>query len=947
MALDWKKSKAYQNIRSNQSNVKVRDTKTANQPKISNDFRDSSAYQNVKKVPIKPDITIPSLNKDEVKIATRNWEALSKLERKGIKEKIDIANTYGINVPEEIRNVIKPKTGIFSGGAMRDFFDAMGIPIYGVAGFFKGTAGSGKKLKGQYVGNPLGALGAILKEGVKNIPKGIKERASFMDEELYGGMADKAKTPLGKAIYKTVGFASDIALDPSNALFGILGKVAGVGKDALAIAGSKLLKSKITPKILEKIINEGMNVIGKNFIYLYGVPEKAKAALKNITREKNLQKAEQIGKAESALKEFNLAERKRIGQVMKGGLTNNAKVQEATNQLRDIFKTVGKQLVDEGLLDADTYISNINKYFPRLYSKFELEDLSKIKTTFKKSKFDVKAKELMKRNDIPEEVRLAMGEIFDAKYPTLEAIDSLNNSIANAKFFNYIAKNYAKSADEIAGLGLKGWKQLPESSRFKTSLAKLQGKYVPEGLHNLLVDITKQEGNWAKNARKTTQAFKYGKVILSPPTHIRNVLSNILLNDITGVPFYRADVYVQGLYSLSKGKGNKFFDEAYKVSGAFADSDFVANELTTLARKGLEESSSFAGKTLEETKKMIDSAAKLYQKEEQAAKMSAFIYFRKAGKDAKEAWELAKSATFDYSEVTPFIRNLRNSVVGVPFITFTYKATPKIIKTALTAPKKLNKFPKLERYFEEQFADMPDSERKKVKSILNMQFEDNRYLTLPFKDKNGRQAYLDMAYFYPLGDLLSGRYFKSLAEGDPSVLSPFAQAVIALSKNEDYFGRPIFSEGDTSSTKIRDMGNYLYTLFAPSMSPPIPGITNTKLQDRIQNVKGGNSGIQNIPKPLRGGGYIAQQIMKTAYREPDYLGRRLPAWASLAGIFGLKIKMINPKEEEFYASKDASKKLEKQLTNYGALKQSVRETKTQKYNRIKKIKENNAIQENK
>ena len=252
MALDWKKSKAYQNIRSNQSNVKVRDTKTANQPKISNDFRDSSAYQNVKKVPIKPDITIPSLNKDEVKIATRNWEALSKLERKGIKEKIDIANTYGINVPEEIRNVIKPKTGIFSGGAMRDFFDAMGIPIYGVAGFFKGTAGSGKKLKGQYVGNPLGALGAILKEGVKNIPKGIKERASFMDEELYGGMADKAKTPLGKAIYKTVGFASDIALDPSNALFGILGKVAGVGKDALAIAGSKLLKSKITPKIDRK-----------------------------------------------------------------------------------------------------------------------------------------------------------------------------------------------------------------------------------------------------------------------------------------------------------------------------------------------------------------------------------------------------------------------------------------------------------------------------------------------------------------------------------------------------------------------------------------------------------------------------------------------------------------------------------------------------------------------
>ena len=58
------------------------------------------------------------------------------------------------------------------------------------------------------------------------------------------------------------------------------------------------------------------------------------------------------------------------------------------------------------------------------------------------------------------------------------------------------------------------------------------------------------------------------------------------------------------------------------------------------------------------------------------AKLTAYIYQREVKNlNPEDAWKAAESATFNYAQVTPLIRKLRTSIWGMPFITFTYKAT--------------------------------------------------------------------------------------------------------------------------------------------------------------------------------------------------------------------------------------------------------------------------------
>ena len=92
---------------------------------------------------------------------------------------------------------------------------------------------------------------------------------------------------------------------------------------------------------------------------------------------------------------------------------------------------------------------------------------------------------------------------------------------------------------------------------------------------------------------------------------------------------------------------------------------------------------------------IVDKLSNIYQKEEEFAKLAQYIFQRKKGLVAEEDWKVAERATFNYAQVTPFIRRLRESIFGYPFITFSYKVTPQVAKTLVTKPTRISNIGKI------------------------------------------------------------------------------------------------------------------------------------------------------------------------------------------------------------------------------------------------------------
>jgi len=57
-----------------------------------------------------------------------------------------------------------------------------------------------------------------------------------------------------------------------------------------------------------------------------------------------------------------------------------------------------------------------------------------------------------------------------------------------------------------------------------------------------------------KGLGKLVGSWKFGKVILNPAGHIRNLFSNVILNSWEGLSPHRVDIYKESLDELAKLK---------------------------------------------------------------------------------------------------------------------------------------------------------------------------------------------------------------------------------------------------------------------------------------------------------------------------------------------------------------------------------------------------------
>ena len=92
--------------------------------------------------------------------------------------------------------------------------------------------------------------------------------------------------------------------------------------------------------------------------------------------------------------------------------------------------------------------------------------------------------------------------------------------VERAKFFKTVATNWSKDIIE------DGFSKLPDVK----TLGELAGKAVPTPIFDDIQEITRSKSEIEQGLGKIVAGFKFGKVVMNPATHARNVMSNEVLN---------------------------------------------------------------------------------------------------------------------------------------------------------------------------------------------------------------------------------------------------------------------------------------------------------------------------------------------------------------------------------------------------------------------------------
>ena len=675
---------------------------------------------------------------------------------------------------------------IFSGGFISDIFDVLNAFQYGTVGLAQG----------------------------KTFAQGVNERSSFTDTLKDKGVAGIVG-----------GIVLDIAFDPLTyiAPTTVVRKIPFATK---LLGGAKNLAfGKKVTKTIEGTENtyeavEGGTRAGKylasKVVYMQGADpifrETFERSTKNIAV--TTQSLADLGKSISKLEPSTakkLLTRDETGRFVRTNL-NDLKGKLKPKELEPIIRiygkidNLGKEAVDLGLLSQAKYEENIGQYIKNAYTEYE--------QVAGKGVFGTKPagiKGIKNRvDDLSPEKMAELGQIDNPAYLLFKSAFDLTRDVENAKLLRAVSQKFGTDVAQ------EGFTKIGTGKKW----GELAGKYVPDHMASYLNEVI--EPAQSTLAKNLVANFKFFKVVMNPGTHARNIVSNKILNywKLGMNPLDPRVVAsdIEAVKEIAKGTG-KWTEEARPLG--YNLNTFASQEMKTLLDSP---EAMLWGKTQKGWAATKQKLGDIYQGEENWAKLSAYIYNRKKGIVPEEAWKAAESATFNYAQVTPFVRKLRESLFGFPFITFTVKSTPVALETMVKNPGRISVIGKIKQGIE-NLADIKETDRERASEPAWV--KDGFYIKLPIKDSKGRSAYFDLTYILPFGDLVAGNFFErgqNMQTGMPENYvtssmkkSPFIQTVGNLYKNQNFYGNSIFKESDSSDKQLKDIMTYLTKSYVPPL----------------------------------------------------------------------------------------------------------------------------------
>ncbi len=714
-----------------------------------------------------------------------------------------LANEVGMG--EQAQKIITEKgeqtDRFFSGGIISDVFDAINVLQYGVVGVLKG----------------------------KSFLEGIQTRESFAKKDALGEFGIPGTI---------MGIAMDIAVDPFTyiAPWTVLKHVPGL--KAIGSAGVKAAsKTKAAQWALRKFVFMGGQDKVFKEMFIKGMHDIAGGQAKAMRLLKPLAALDEP--ARKALKVAREAGdlSKLTPEIRAAALPAYKFMDEMTNKLVDIGMLSPEKAVD--ILGEGTYL-------PRLLEMFENPTKKTAAAWGRSSRAGSQAlNRLRKKKELPDELLDFYKEIMDGGYVTAKGMVQMNELVAKGTMFHNISKTThlaSKAAQE-------GFTQLPKSK----GLGALSEMWVQGPAAEYINEMIKPRttGIW----RKIIAGFKFGKVILNPATHARNMMSNLVLNGMEGMSIANPRTWKSygraSKQMATKGDWLQALTEKYGVG-----MDGMASQEIMSIFKG-KEAVSMGKKAKVSFSKLMQKPADLYQNEELFSKTAAFMHHAESlGADTvaklddladvrmlkkmelpagltigEAASRVAERATFNYAQVSPFVRHMREAVWGMPFITFSAKATPQVAKTLVKHPARLSWIGKVKNSIEQ----MSDIEKTDAERAAEPQWiKDGFYVKLPMSDKHGRSAYFDLTYIIPFGDLVSGQLFERQIDRETGLPESMAESVLKkapvlnliseISKNQDFYGNKIWKAGDKQDKQMLDLFRHVSkTYLPPLVGDQIPG----------------------------------------------------------------------------------------------------------------------------
>jgi hypothetical protein len=369
--------------------------------------------------------------------------------------------------------------------------------------------------------------------------------------------------------------------------------------------------------------------------------------------------------------------------------------------------------------------------------------------------------------------------------------------------------------------------------------------------------------------QKLMSAFKVGKVALNPPTIIRNVGSNIVQQNMSGVPLWEMPKHLgralQHMYKKDAVWGQARRHGIFKTNWGQAEIGEILGDLKKLEKKpypdllaGLQKIAEQYGK-VDDFFKMAKFAERVRRSQiketpsgfsaivnegftltdKKLKSLGDFTTRKKAQKSvyANAALEAQKWG-MDYSLTSPAIKVARANVA--PFITYQYKILPLILETAKKRPWVYAKYAAIPWMATQALLEkegITDEEWEELKKDLPLYLKNSgTAMPIPWKSPEGNVQWINYEYFMPFGNAWQfatdipnygavspegtgpGDFLRAVGIGNPIVDTVYGSLMMAKGTDppvDTFTKKPVYNRLDDPSTKLKKTMYWLYTKWAP------------------------------------------------------------------------------------------------------------------------------------
>jgi hypothetical protein len=438
----------------------------------------------------------------------------------------------------------------------------------------------------------------------------------------------------------------------------------------------------------------------------------------------------------------------------------------------------------------------------------------------------------LKRTDLPTSIRSSLGEVVDAGEVAFRSMNDLARDVETAKLFQTInnMKNVVKSRKEWKKLAenpafdARKWEAVPTTANSRYGM--LEGKFINRDVFLELKSFIDPVQMPSPVLREAMSLWKFGKVAARPSTHFRNMMSNVVLNHIGGMPMWSPRAlanYEKAFEIVAFPERNKQLWNELRELGVFTGT-FGQEELRHIRSinfKGVKGIGDFAGRF---ARKVSGKASRLYTLEEHWAKAAKYLHNRGKGMTEIAAAEDAIKSTFHYGEVTPFIRRMRTSPWGFPFATFSYKALPYIMDTTIRAPWRIGGLMMglwAAQEMSLEALNIRDDEWRNLHARLPSYVKNGNYMPMPFRDEKGRLQLMDLTYILPWGDvnelMRAGGEESRMGIGRFVFANPLYTTVYELAFNKNYAGQKIRHDWQSPLVQAGKVFGHIWQAAVPSL----------------------------------------------------------------------------------------------------------------------------------